>query len=102
VLVILVLGVYENDPARGGSLYELGPWRIWATTYRATDHALQRKVVATDHYNRMSLSDSANARERFMREARAAARVGDNHNIATSQQFELREGDRPNSLTRWN
>src|SRR5262249_57655335 len=64
-------GVYEIDCREDGSLYELGRGAM-GVTYRATDMSLQRKValkiIQTDIAER-----SADARERFMREARAAA-----------------------------
>src|SRR5512132_3056522 len=64
-------GVYEIDCRADGSLCELGRGAM-GVTYRATDRSLQRKValkiIKTDIAER-----SADARERFMREARAAA-----------------------------
>src|SRR4029077_15340784 len=64
-------GVYEIDCHPDGSLYELGRGAM-GVTYRATDTSLQRKValkiIKTDIAER-----SADARERFAREARAAA-----------------------------
>src|SRR5262245_38478302 len=67
----LHFGVYEIDHREDGSLYELGRGAM-GITYRATDTTLQRKValkiIKTDIAER-----SADARERFMREARAAA-----------------------------
>src|SRR5262249_2469630 len=64
-------GVYEIDCHADGSLCELGRGAM-GVTYRATDTILQHKValkiIKTDVAER-----SADARERFMREARAAA-----------------------------
>ena len=77
-------GVYEIDHREDGSLYELGRGAM-GVTYRATDTSLQRKValkiIKTDIAER-----SADARERFMREARAAAALR-HENIATVYQF---------------
>ena len=80
-------GVYEIDCREDGSLYELGRGAM-GVTYRATDTSLQRKValkiIKTDIAER-----SADARERFMREARAAAALR-HENIATVYQFGMR------------
>jgi serine/threonine protein kinase len=80
-------GVYEIDHREDGSLYELGRGAM-GVTYRATDTPLQRKValkiIKTDIAER-----SADARERFMREARAAAALR-HENIATIHQFGMR------------
>jgi serine/threonine protein kinase/Tfp pilus assembly protein PilF len=80
-------GVYEVDRREDGSLYELGRGAM-GVTYRATDTSLQRKValkiIKTDIAER-----SADARERFMREARAAAALR-HENIATVYQFGMR------------
>ena len=80
-------GVYEIDCHADGSLCELGRGAM-GVTYRATDTSLQRKValkiIKTDIAER-----SADARERFMREARAAAALR-NENIATIYQFGMR------------
>src|SRR5262249_27737278 len=80
-------GVYEIDRREDGSLYELGRGAM-GVTYRATDTSLQRKValkiIKTDVAER-----SADARERFMREARAAAALR-HENIATVYQFGIR------------
>src|SRR5881398_2892489 len=80
-------GVYEIDRHPDGGLYELGRGAM-GVTYRATDTSLQRKValkiIKTDSAER-----SADARERFMREARAAAAMR-HENIATIHQFGMR------------
>jgi TolB-like protein/Flp pilus assembly protein TadD len=80
-------GVYEIDRHKDGSLYELGRGAM-GVTYRATDTSLQRKValkiIKTD-----IAEGSADARERFMREARAAAALR-HENIATIHQFGMR------------
>ena len=81
-------GVYEIDCHADGSLCELGRGAM-GVTYRATDTSLQRKValkiIKTDIAER-----SADARERFMREARAAAALR-HENIATVYQFGMRQ-----------
>src|SRR6516164_5627470 len=80
-------GAYEIDCREDGSLYELGRGAM-GVTYRATDTSLQRKValkiIKTDIAER-----SADARERFVREARAAAALRHEH-IATVYQFGMR------------
>src|SRR5215475_9991179 len=79
--------VYEIDCHPDGSLCELGHGAM-GVTYRATDTTLQRKValkiIRTDIAER-----SADARERFMREARAAAALR-HENVATIYQFGMR------------
>src|SRR5436190_1613590 len=83
----LRFGVYEIDCREDGSLYELGRGAM-GVTYRATDTSLQRKValkiIKTDIAER-----NADARERFVREARAAAALRHEH-IATVYQFGMR------------
>src|SRR4029077_3304286 len=80
-------GVYEIDCHTDGSLCELGRGAM-GVTYRATDASLQRKValkiIKTDIAER-----SADARERFVREARAAAALR-HENIAVIHQFGMR------------
>jgi len=77
-------GVYEIDCHTDGSLCELGRGAM-GVTYRATDTSLQRKValkiIKSDIAER-----SADARERFVREARAAGALRHEH-IATVYQF---------------
>jgi serine/threonine protein kinase/Tfp pilus assembly protein PilF len=84
----LHFGVYEIDRHEDGSFYELGRGAM-GLTYRATDTTLQRKValkiIKIDVAER-----SADARERFMREARAAAALR-HKNIATVFQFGIQE-----------
>ena len=80
-------GVYEIDCHADGNLCELGRGAM-GVTYRATDTSLRRKValkiIKTDIAER-----SADARERFVREARAAAAFRHEH-IATVYQFGMR------------
>jgi serine/threonine protein kinase/tetratricopeptide (TPR) repeat protein len=80
-------GVYEVDCHADGSFRELGRGAM-GVTYRATDTSLQRKValkiIKTEIAER-----SADARERFVREARAAAALRHEH-IATIYQFGMR------------
>ena len=80
-------GVYEIDCHADGGFCELGRGAM-GVTYRATDTSLQRKValkiIKTDIAER-----SADARERFVREARAAAAFRHEH-IATVYQFGMR------------
>ena len=80
-------GVYEIDCHADGSLCELGRGAM-GVTYRATDTSLQRnvalKIIKTEIAKR-----SADARERFVREARAAAALRHEH-IATVYQFGMR------------
>src|ERR1043165_9683413 len=67
------LGVYTIEHHADGSAWELGHGAM-GTTYRAVDKALDRpvalKIINTDRG-----SHTAEARERFMRAARAAAAV---------------------------
>jgi len=80
-------GVYEIDRREDGSLYELGRGAM-GVTYRATDTSLQRKVALK--IIKIDIGErSADARERFMREARAAAALR-HENIATIHQFGMR------------
>src|SRR5262245_33391936 len=80
-------GVYEIDCHADGSLCELGRGAM-GVTYLATDTSLRRKValkiIRTEIAER-----SADARERFVREARAAAAFRHEH-IATVYQFGMR------------
>src|SRR5262245_58608042 len=83
----LCFGVYEIDCHEDGSLYELGRGAM-GITYRATDTTLQRKV-AVKIIKADAAQRSADARERFLREARAAAALR-HENIATVYQFGMR------------
>ena len=82
------LGAYTIDHHADGSAWELGHGAM-GVTYRAIDKALDRpvalKVINTDRGRY-----SAEARERFMREARAAAALR-HPNVATVYQFGVRE-----------
>src|SRR4030095_5108672 len=81
-------GVYEIDRREDGSFYELGHGAM-GVTYRATDTSLQRKVALK--ITRIEIATrNAEARERFLREARAAAALRQ-ENIATIFQFGIRE-----------
>jgi serine/threonine protein kinase/Tfp pilus assembly protein PilF len=81
-------GIYEIERRPDGSLYELGRGGM-GVTYRAVDTSLQRKV-ALKIIKAGIARRSANARERFMREARMAAALR-HENIATVYQFGIRE-----------
>jgi serine/threonine protein kinase len=81
-------GVYEIERREDGSLYELGHGGMGAT-YRAIDTTLQRKVALK--VIRIGVATrSTEARERFLREARAAAALR-HENIATVFQFGICE-----------
>jgi len=80
-------GVYEIDCHADGSFCELGRGAM-GVTYRATDTSLQRKVALK--IIKIDIAErSADARERFVREARAAAALRHEH-IATVYQFGMR------------
>ena len=81
-------GVYEIERRENGSLYELGRGAM-GVTYRALDTSLQRQV-ALKIINIGSAGRNAETRERFLREARAAAALR-HDNIATVFQFGIRE-----------
>src|SRR5437899_4869626 len=82
------LGAYAIEHHADGSVWELGHGAM-GITYRAIDKALDRPV-ALKIINTERGSHSAEARERFMREARAAA-VLRHPNVATAYQFGVRE-----------
>ena len=64
-------GIYEIERREDGSLYELGRGAM-GVTYRAIDTTLQRKVALK--IIKLGIAGRiAEARERFLREARAAA-----------------------------
>src|SRR5262245_54669079 len=82
------LGAYTIEHRADGRAWELGHGAM-GVTYRAIDNALDRpvalKIINTD-----GRSHSAEARERFMREARAAASLR-HPNVATVYQFGVHE-----------
>jgi serine/threonine protein kinase len=81
-------GVYEIERRPDGSLYQLGHGAM-GVTYRAIDTTLQRRVALK--ILRLAIAArSAEARERFLREARAVAALRHEH-IATIFQFGIRE-----------
>src|SRR5205823_11271851 len=81
-------GVYEIERREDGSLYELGRGAM-GVTYRAIDTTLQRKVALK--IIKLGIAGRiAEARERFLREARAAATLR-HENIATVFQFGICE-----------
>lgn len=81
-------GIYLIDQHEDGSLYMLGRGAM-GVTYRAIDTTLQRRV-ALKIINIDVATRSAEARERFMRGARAAAALR-HENVATIYQFGIRE-----------
>jgi serine/threonine-protein kinase len=84
---VVRFGIYEIDCHADGSLYELGRGAM-GVTYRATDTSLHRKVALK--VIKMEIAQrSGDARERFVREARAAAALRHEH-IATVYQFGMR------------
>ena len=82
------LGAYTIEHHADGTAWEVGHGAM-GVTYRAIDKALDRtvalKIINTDRG-----SHSAEARERFTREARAAAALR-HPNVATVYQFGVRE-----------
>ena len=81
-------GQYVIEKREDGCAWELGRGAM-GVTYRATDSILQRsvalKIISIDH-----APNAAAARERFLREARAAAALR-HPNIATVHQFGIHE-----------
>lgn len=82
------LGAYTIEHHADGSAWELGRGAM-GITYLAIDKALDRRV-ALKIINTDGGSRSAEGRERFMREARAAAALR-HPNVATVYQFGVRE-----------
>src|SRR5215469_8890160 len=82
------IGIYTIEHRVDGSLWELGHGAM-GVTYLAVDKLLDRPV-ALKIINSNLGSRSAEARERFMREARAAAALR-HPNVATVYQFGIRE-----------
>ncbi len=82
------LGIYRIERHDNGTHWELGRGAM-GVTYRAVDTSLQRpvalKLIDSDWVKR-----GAEARERFMREARAAAALK-HPNVATVYHFGIRE-----------
>src|SRR6266513_494396 len=82
------LGIYRIKRRDDGSLWELGRGAM-GVTYRALDTSLQRPV-ALKLIDSEWLKRGAEARERFMREARTAASLR-HPNVATVYHFGIRE-----------
>ena len=82
------LGAYTIEHHADGSAWELGHGAM-GVTYRATDKVLDRPV-ALKIINTNLGSRSAEARARFMREARAAGALR-HPNVATVYQFGIHE-----------
>ncbi len=82
------LGIYRIERRDDGSLWELGRGAM-GVTYRALDTSLQRPV-ALKLIDSEWLKRGAEARERFMREARTAASLR-HPNVATVYHFGIRE-----------
>src|SRR5215470_3644773 len=82
------LGAYTIEHRADGSAWELGHGAM-GVTYRAIDKALDR-TVALKIINTDGSARRAEARERFMREARLAAALR-HPNVATVYQFGVRE-----------
>ena len=78
---------YEIFKREDGSLWELGRGAM-GVTYRAQDTLLHREVALKVVNNRYLENDTA--RQRFQREARAAARIT-HENVALVYQFGVEE-----------
>jgi serine/threonine-protein kinase len=81
-------GSYRIERREDGSLCELGRGAM-GVTYRALDTSLNRAVALKIIQSDLRIGNSQ-ARERFMREARAAASLR-HPNVATVYQFGIRE-----------
>jgi tetratricopeptide (TPR) repeat protein len=82
------LGNYRIEHREDGTLWELGRGAM-GVTYQALDTSLQRSV-ALKLIDAEWITRGAEARERFMREARAAASLRHPH-VATVYQFGIQE-----------
>jgi serine/threonine protein kinase/tetratricopeptide (TPR) repeat protein len=82
------LGIYRIERRDDGSLWELGRGAM-GVTYRALDTSL-RRAVALKLIDSEWVKRGAEARERFMREARTSAALR-HPNIATVYHFGIRE-----------
>ncbi|MEO5720245.1 MAG: protein kinase [Chthoniobacterales bacterium] len=82
------IGTYRIERRDDGTLWELGRGAM-GVTYRATDTSLQRPV-ALKIIDAEWIKRGAEARERFMREARTAAALR-HPNVATVYQFGVQE-----------
>jgi len=82
------LGIYRIERRDDGSLWELGRGAM-GVTYRALDTSL-RRAVALKLIDSEWVKRGAEARERFMREARTAASLR-HPNVATVYHFGIRE-----------
>jgi serine/threonine-protein kinase len=82
------IGPYAIARQENGSLWQLGRGAM-GITFRAIDESLQRPVALKIINSKLG-SRSAEARERFTREARAAAALR-HPNVATVYQFGVRE-----------
>jgi serine/threonine protein kinase len=82
------LGAYTIEHHADGNVWELGRGAM-GVTYRAIDKALDRRVALKIISTNLG-THNAEGRERFMREARAAAALR-HPNVATVYQFGVRE-----------